>query len=129
MKQLILIVASVYGVLSVILGALGAHAFKQILSPDKLLSFETGVRYQMYHAIVLLALGFFFSFNTSIEKWSAICIMLGVFLFSFSIYFLTFADHWNVNLRFLGPITPIGGLFMIAGWLLLIVYFVKYKVA
>lgn len=127
MKQCVLIIASVYGMFSVILGALGAHAFKQILSPDKLLSFETGVRYQMYHAIVLLALGFFLSFNTSIEKWAALCIIIGVFLFSFSIYFLSFADHWNLNLRFLGPVTPIGGLFMIAGWLLLIVYFIKYK--
>lgn len=129
MKQFVLIIASVYGMLSVILGALGAHAFKQILTPDKLLSFETGVRYQMYHAIALLALGFFLSFNTSIERWAAICIMIGVFLFSFSIYFLTFAEHWNLNLRFLGPITPIGGLFMISGWLLLITYFVRHKIA
>lgn len=127
MKQLVLVIAAIYGMLSVILGALGAHAFKQILSPEKLLSFETGVRYQMYHAIVLLAIGLFLSFSTSIEKWAAICIILGVFLFSFSIYLLTFADHWDINLRFLGPITPIGGMFMIAGWLLLIVYFIKHK--
>lgn len=127
MKQFVLIIAGIYGMLSVILGALGAHAFKQILSPEKLLSFETGVRYQMYHAIVLLALGFFLSFSSSIEKWAAICIILGVFLFSFSIYFLSFAESWNMNLRFLGPVTPIGGLFMIAGWLLLIIYFIKNR--
>lgn len=127
MKQLVLVIAGIYGMLSVILGALGAHAFKQILSPEKLLSFETGVRYQMYHAIVLLAIGFFLSFSTSIEKWAAICIILGVFLFSFSIYSLTFADHWGINLRFLGPITPIGGLFMIGGWLLLITHFIRHK--
>lgn len=129
MKQCVLIIASIYGMLSVILGALGAHAFKQILPAEKLLSFETGVRYQMYHAIALLAIGFFLSLSTSVEKWAAICIILGVFLFSFSIYFLSFADYWNVNLRFLGPVTPIGGLFMIAGWLLLIVYFIRHKIA
>lgn len=127
MKQLTLIVASVYGMLAIILGALGSHAFKKILSVEKLASFEIGVRYQIYHAIVLLVLGLFLSFTTPIEKWSAACLMIGTFLFSFSIYFLSFAQHWNVNLRFLGPVTPLGGLFMIAGWALLIVYFVKYK--
>lgn len=128
MKQLVLIVAGIYGMLSVILGAFGAHAFKDILSPEKLASFETGVRYQMYHAIVLLVIGLVLSFTSPLEKWAAICLILGVFLFSFSIYFLSFAEHWNVNLRFLGPITPLGGLLMIIGWSLLIVYFIRYKI-
>lgn len=128
MKQLVLIVAGIYGMLSVILGAFGAHAFKDILSLEKLASFETGVRYQMYHAIVLLVIGLVLSFTSPLEKWAAICLILGVFLFSFSIYFLSFAEHWNVNLRFLGPITPLGGLLMIIGWSLLIIYFIRYKI-
>ncbi|WP_165020549.1 MULTISPECIES: DUF423 domain-containing protein [unclassified Dysgonomonas] len=128
MKQFVLVVASVYGLLGIILGAFGAHAFKNMLSAEKLISFETGVRYQIYHAIVLLVIGFAFSYSTSIERWSAICLMIGVFLFSFSIYFLTFSEYWNVNLRFLGPVTPLGGGFMIAGWVLLIVFFIKNKV-
>lgn len=128
MKQIVLVTASLYGMLSVILGAFGAHAFKAILSPEKLISFDTGVRYQMYHAIVLLIIGLTLSFTSSIEKWSAICIIIGVFLFSFSIYFLAFSEYWNINLRFLGPITPIGGMFMIAGWLMLIIFFIKNKV-
>ncbi len=127
MKQFTLIIAGVYGLTGIILGALGSHAFKQVLTPDKLVSFETGVRYQIYHAIVLLVLGFFLSFSTPLERWSALSMMIGTFLFSFSIYFLTFANHWNINLRFLGPVTPIGGLFLIAGWALLIVYFIKMK--
>ncbi len=127
MKQLVLVIASIYGMLSVILGAFGAHAFKKILSPEKLISFDTGVRYQMYHAILLLLIGLTLSFTSSLEKWSASCIIVGVFLFSFSIYFLAFSEYWDVNLRFLGPITPIGGLFMITGWLLLIIFFVKNK--
>lgn len=127
MKQFVLIVAGVYGMLSVVLGAFGAHAFKKILSAEKLASFETGVRYQMYHAIVLLVIGFALSFLTSTERWAAICLMVGVFLFSFSIYFLTFAEYWNLNLKFLGPITPLGGLFLILGWMLLILFFVKSK--
>ncbi len=128
MKQLILIAASLYGTISVILGAFGAHAFKAILTPDKLASFDTGVRYQMYHAIVLLVIGLTLSFTSPLEKWAAISIIVGVFLFSFSIYFLAFSEYWNVNLKFLGPITPIGGMFMIAGWVLLVVFFIKNKI-
>lgn len=128
MKQLTLIVAGIYGMLSIILGAFGAHLFKQYLSAEKLISFETGVRYQMYHAIVLLVLGLFLSFSTSLEKWTSVCLILGTLLFSVSIYFLAFSEYWNINLKFLGPITPIGGVFMIIGWALLIVYFMKYKV-
>lgn len=128
MKQFVLVTAGIYGMLSVILGAFGAHAFKKILSPEKLISFDTGVRYQMYHAIVLLIIGLALSFTSSIEKWAAICIIIGVFLFSFSIYFLAFSEYWNINLRFLGPVTPIGGMFMIAGWLMLILYFIKNKI-
>ena len=127
MKNLVLTIASLYGMIAVILGAFGAHAFKKILPAEKLASFEVGVRYQMYHAIVLLVIGFALSFSTSTERWAAICLMVGVFLFSFSIYLLAFAEYWNVNLKFLGPVTPLGGLFLILGWLLLIVFFVKSK--
>ena len=128
MKQTVLIIAAIYGMLSVILGAFGAHALKDILTPEKLISFETGVRYQMYHAIVLLAIGLTQPFVSPLEKWAAICMIVGVVLFSFSIYFLSFAGHWGINLRFLGPITPLGGLFLIAGWLLLIIFFIKNKI-
>ena len=127
MKQLTLIIAGFYGLITIILGALGSHAFKKILSVDKLASFEVGIRYQMYHAIVLLVLGLFLSFTTPLEKWSSLCMIIGTFLFSFTIYFLAFSEYWNINLKFLGPITPIGGVFLILGWILLIAYFVKYK--
>lgn len=125
MKQFVLVTGAFYGMLSVILGAFGAHLFKNYLSLEKLTSFEAGVRYQMYHAIVLLILGFCLPLASSIEKWAGICLIIGVFLFSVSIYFLSFAEYWNINLKFLGPITPLGGLIMIIGWLLLIVYFIK----
>lgn len=127
MKQFTLIIAGVYGLVTIILGALGSHAFKKILSVDKLASFEVGIRYQMYHAIVLLVLGLFLSFTTPLEKWSSLCIIIGTFLFSFTIYFLAFSEYWNINLKFLGPITPIGGFFLIVGWVLLITYFVKHR--
>lgn len=127
MKQFTLIIAGFYGLITIILGALGSHALKKILSVDKLASFEVGIRYQMYHAIVLLVLGLFLSFTTPLEKWSSLCLIIGTFLFSFTIYFLAFSEYLNINLKFLGPITPIGGIFLILGWILLITYFIKYK--
>lgn len=128
MKQIVLIIGGIYGMLSIILGAFGAHAFKNLLTPDKLDSFEVGVRYQMYHAIVLLIIGLFLNLETSIEKWTAWSIIIGTFLFSVSIYLLAFAEYWKINLKFLEPVTPLGGLFMIAGWALLIISFVKTRI-
>jgi uncharacterized membrane protein YgdD (TMEM256/DUF423 family) len=125
MKQLVLVIGTLYGATSVILGAFGAHAFKKILPAEKLLSFETGVKYQMYHALLLVAIGLFLNFQTTLEKSAAWCIILGTFIFSVSIYFLSFADHWGTNLKWLGPITPLGGLLMILGWFLLMFYFLK----
>ena len=127
MKNLVLTIASLYGMTAVILGAFGAHAFKKILPAEKLASFEVGVRYQMYHAIVLLAVGMYFQFNNLLERSAAWCLIAGTFVFSVSIYLLSFAEHWNVNLKFLGPITPLGGLFMIIGWGLLAWIFMKGK--
>jgi len=128
MKNTVLIFGAIYGLTSVILGAFGAHALKGILTQyDKLASFETGVRYQMYHALALLIMGFSLSFSTGLEKSAGWGIIIGTFLFSVSIYFLSFAQYWNVNLRFLGPVTPIGGAFMIIGWSCLLLYFIKYR--
>ncbi len=127
MKTITLFIGAFYGMLSVILGAFGAHAFKKILSIERLTSFETGVKYQMYHALLLLIIGYFLKFDTGIEKWTSWCIILGTFLFSVSIYFLSFQEVWGVNLKFLGPVTPLGGLLMIIGWALLIYIFAKTK--
>ena len=127
MKNLTLIIGGIYGLLSVILGAFGAHAFKKILSVERLESFETGVRYQIYAAFFLLIVGYILKFETSSEKWISILMIAGAFLFSVSIYFLSFQDYWGINLKFLGPITPLGGLFMIIYWGMLIWYFAKAK--
>ena len=127
MKNFTLIIGGIYGLLSVILGAFGAHAFKKILSVERLESFETGVRYQIYAAFFLLIVGYILKFETSSEKWISILMIAGAFLFSVSIYFLSFQDYWGINLKFLGPITPLGGLFMIISWGMLIWYFAKAK--
>ncbi|WP_234111235.1 DUF423 domain-containing protein [Chryseobacterium sp. R2A-55] len=127
MKNLTLIFGAVYGLLSVVLGAFGAHALKKIISVEKLESFETGVRYQMYAALFLLIVGYILKFETSSEKWISMLMIVGAFLFSVSIYFLSMSEAWNMNLKILGPITPLGGLLMIISWAMLIFYFVKTK--
>lgn len=128
MKTITLVFGAVYGMLSVILGAFGAHALKKILSVERLESFETGVRYQMYAAFFLLIVGYILKFDTSSQKWISILMIVGTILFSFSIYGLSLQDYLGANLKFLGPITPLGGLFMILSWGMLIWYFVKLKV-
>ena len=125
MKKLTFIAGSFFGLLSVILGAFGAHAFKEMLSVERLQSFETGVRYQMYSAFFLLIIGYILKFETKSEKWISRLMICGTLLFSFSIYFLSFQDVWGINLKFLGPITPLGGLLMIISWFMLILHFLK----
>ncbi|WP_392436783.1 DUF423 domain-containing protein [Cruoricaptor ignavus] len=127
MKNTVLIFGALYGMLSVILGAFGAHAFKKILSPAQLESFETGVRYMMYSAFYLLLVGYILNFQSGTERWIGWLMIIGTLLFSASIYLLSFQESWGVNLRFLGPVTPIGGLMMIISWAMLMFYFFKLK--
>jgi len=119
MTQFTLLFASILGALAVIFGAFGAHALKQLLNTEQLKSFETGVKYQMYHAIVLLLIGFNFNLETTSEKYMVYSFIVGILLFSFSIYGLVISSAKNKKLRFLGPITPLGGLLLVCGWCLL----------
>lgn len=119
-QNIILFTGALFGLLSVIFGAFGAHALKKRLSEDQLKSFETGVKYQMYHALALLIVGFNIQNNITNIYWS---FTIGILLFSFSIYGLVLSDSKGKKLKFLGPITPIGGLFLITGWVLLLLEF------
>jgi uncharacterized membrane protein YgdD (TMEM256/DUF423 family) len=104
---------------AIILGAFGAHALKKVLSNESLMSFETGVKYQIYQGLGLLFLGTMvekWNFNV---KWPILLLILGTILFSFSIYGLSLQVPMGVSLRFLGPITPLGGSLLIIGWILL----------
>lgn len=118
-------VGTLYGLLAVIFGAFGAHALKKSFSEEQLKSFETGVKYQMYHALLLLMVGFNFNLDNSVEKYMVYCFTLGTFLFSFSIYGLALSASKGKKLRFLGPVTPIGGLLLVLGWGLLLYVFVR----
>lgn len=115
--NIIIVTGSLFGMLSVILGAFGAHALKKIVTTQQLQSFEVGVKYQMYHAIVLLLLGF----NSNALNLTYWCFVIGIVLFSFSIYGLVLSEAKGKKLRFLGPITPIGGLLLVIGWLSLLI--------
>lgn len=117
-QDIFITTAATYGMLAVVFGAFGAHALKKILNEDQLKSYEVGIKYQMYHAIVLLILGFNDQYITSGIFW---CFAVGIFLFSFSIYGLVISSAKNRKLRFLGPITPLGGLLLVTGWLLLLI--------
>ena len=119
MTHFTLLFASALGGLAVIFGAFGAHALKKILNEDQLKSFETGVKYQMYHALVLLLVGFNFKFEATSEKYMVYSFIIGILLFSFSIYGLVISSAKHKKLRFLGPITPLGGLLLVCGWCLL----------
>ncbi|MCM4168039.1 hypothetical protein KCTC52924_01139 [Arenibacter antarcticus] len=119
------VIGSLYGCLAIVFGAFGAHALKKTLTDEQLKSFETGIKYQMYHAILLIVLGFNLNLEAGVEKYMVYCFMLGTFLFSFSIYGLVLGNSKGLKVKFLGPVTPIGGLLLVVGWGLLLYSFVK----
>ena len=116
--------AAIFGFFGIIFGAFGAHRLKRVLPPEVLLSFETGVKYQLMHALVLLVIGFHFDFIDFTERMIASSFISGVILFSGSIYALCYGKAKKLNLKFLGPVTPVGGLLLMTGWGLLLYYFI-----
>ena len=127
MNKTYLITASLLGALAVALGAFGAHGLKRIVDAESVATFQTGVQYQVYHTFALLAAAILYErFPNKWIKWAGTCFIIGIVLFSGSLYLLTLlkaADR--VGLRGVGIITPIGGMFFIAGWLFLFAGFMK----
>lgn len=117
-----IVAAAISAALAVVFGALGAHALKTHLPEAQLASFETAVRYQIYHALALLlaaVIGRQFSVSLRVTLW---LFSFGTLLFSGSIYLLaTIPLHGIEDLKVIGPVTPIGGLMLIAGWVSLAV--------
>lgn len=109
--------------LAVILGAFGAHGLKKIVPPETVTTFQTGVQYQMYHALAMIFVGMLFEKTDSgIMKWAGICFIIGIILFSGSLYLITLLKAKNtVGLSGIGIITPFGGLFFVAGWLMMFI--------
>ena len=120
MKSKLISTAAILGAMSVILGALAAHQLKNVLTPTSLDAFDKGVRYQIYHSLLLLFIAFSCNKeNERVIKPIAILIIIGVVLFSFSIYLLSTQSLSQINFSILGPITPIGGICMISAWILM----------
>jgi uncharacterized membrane protein YgdD (TMEM256/DUF423 family) len=116
MERKITSVAALLGITAIILGAFGAHALKKQLSVEQLGSFETGVKYQMYHALFLLFLGINTFLNEKVKKTLFQLVIFGVFFFSGSIYLLTTKAITGVDFKFIGIVTPIGGVLLIMAW-------------
>jgi uncharacterized membrane protein YgdD (TMEM256/DUF423 family) len=131
MTKNILIKAGILGCSAVLGGAFGAHALKEILTAEHLISFQTGVRYQMIHAVVLLFLFMIVNKKKFEHKYfllAAKFIFWGVILFSGSIYILTLKNIIGLEaLKFIGPITPLGGLLIITGWVFVVIGGVRMK--
>lgn len=114
-------------ILAIVLGAFGAHGLKEHVSAENIQSFEVGVRYQMYHGLAFLILGLYASKFQFSLKSIYLLLLFGTILFSVSIYFLAVQDVFNATLRFLGPITPLGGLLLILGWTIFIIKLIRSK--
>ena len=106
--------------LAVILGAFGARKLKELVPPETVASFQTGAQYQMYHSLALIVVAICFEkFPNNLIRWAGTCFLIGILLFSGSLYLLAALKATDqVGLNGLGLITPIGGLFFISGWLL-----------
>jgi uncharacterized membrane protein YgdD (TMEM256/DUF423 family) len=128
MNNKILSTAAFFGMTSIVLGAFGAHALKQVLTIEQLTTFETGVKYQMYHALFLLFIGLNAEMNNKLKKTILVLTIFGVIFFSGSIYLLATDSLNSFNFKTIGFITPIGGLLLIAAWGLLMVDFLKKKI-
>lgn len=110
--------ASILGAIAVMLGAFGAHVLKEKLSPELLATFETGVRYQFYHVIALFIAGIIIKESKNkLLYYSGYCFMTGILFFSGSLYLISTHEIIGLtNYKWLGPVTPIGGLCFITGW-------------
>jgi uncharacterized membrane protein YgdD (TMEM256/DUF423 family) len=124
-----LVWAAALGALAVILGAFGAHKLKELVPPETVSTFQTGVTYQFYHVFALLAVGILYAYIPGAQLlWAGRCFIGGILLFSGSLYLLTVLKMTNnVGLRGIGIITPIGGLVFIVGWVNLLLGVLKSK--
>lgn len=127
MHKLYLILGSIFGGLGVVLGAFGAHGLKQLVGPETVNTFQTGVQYQMYHAFALLIVGILYErMPYSLLSWAGGLFVGGILLFSGSLYLLAALKAANkVGLSGVGIITPIGGLLFIVGWVLVVMALLK----
>ena len=127
MHKIHLILGTILAGLGVTLGAFGAHGLKQLVPPETVSSYQTGVQYQMYHAFALLIVGILSErLSSNLINWAGAFFVLGIVLFSGSLYLLASLKAMNkVGVSGIGIITPIGGLMFILGWIMLLIAIIK----
>ncbi|EKB02612.1 DUF423 domain-containing protein [Myroides odoratimimus] len=117
MGRKVIFIAAIIGAIGIMLGAFGAHGLKKVVTEAQVATFEIGVRYQMYHALFLLFIGICGIFSDKAKKIVMYLVLFGILFFCGSIYLLTFKDVITIDLRVIGPITPVGGVLFIVAWL------------
>jgi uncharacterized membrane protein YgdD (TMEM256/DUF423 family) len=127
MHKVYLVIGTILAGLSVVLGAFGAHGLKQIVPPETVATYQTGVQYQIYHAFALILVGILYErFPNNFVNYAGMFFIAGIVLFSGSLYLLASLKAMNkVGLSGVGIITPIGGLLFITGWILLLIGIVR----
>ena len=128
MNKKIIITAAAFGFLAVIFGAFGAHSLKKLISVEQLEVWQTAVQYHFYHTLAILFLSTFSRSRNKIINFSFYCFTLGILLFSGSLYLISLKNILGIeSVGVLGPITPVGGLFFILGWLSLLLAALRDK--
>ena len=127
MNKKILIAGSILGILGIILGALAAHGLEKMIDADAIKSFETGVRYQLYHAFLFLILGGTSFVRLKSKKTIFYLVIIGVIFFSGSIYGLATNELSSFDFKRIAMITPIGGLLLILAWIVMLIGIIRNK--
>ena len=126
MDKKLRIAGCLFGLTAVIIGAFGAHGLEKVLEPSALATFDTGVKYQMYHALLLLIIPVF-ALSEKMKSLILILLTAGIILFSFSIYGLATNALTSFDFKKIALITPLGGTLLIISWALLLLHFIRKK--
>ncbi len=127
MNKRIILSAAIFGLIAVILGAFGAHGLKDKIDDESLENWKTAVDYQFYHTLALLFLATFSRAKNNLINISYFSFTTGIFLFCGSLYLLSTREITSLSTTILGPITPMGGLFFIIGWISLFLATIRHK--
>lgn len=127
MDKKVIAVAAVLGAVAIALGAFGAHGLRKLITPESITVFETGVKYQMYHALFLLFAGSTSMVSGKAKNAILWLVVIGVVFFSGSIYFLACNSLFSFDFKKIGFITPIGGFLLILAWVGLFLHIIRRK--
>ncbi len=128
MNKRIILTAAFFGAVAVLLGAFGAHGLKSLVDASSLEIWQKGVDYQFYHTFALLYLSTFARYRNKLINIAYFCFSLGIVFFSGSLYLLATRSILNISfINLIGPITPIGGLLFVLGWIMLFFAALKDK--